>query len=310
MRNISDTFAETLKRIAAKGGNTIENPTPVDIPPDNSDKNLEAVQGVKLKSFPDEVACLPNEWIRSGLFTASNKMPTVLNPHTGKKERVYVSKKNIPCFSDNVQLLYTGKELNQFDLRVWLTAIKESKREYLGHTTSLSPYEFCEAAKITRGGKNVGLVYESLERLFGGYLESRTFKNIDGNKVLARTYFEHLLHSFRTNKETNKWDIVLNPKLAPMFSYQTTWINWELLNRINGDIARSVALQIFSHEGAPENPQRISMNKVRLITGVACKDSYLRAAILNGIRQYQALGLTDTCTFQNDVLVFTKPRAE
>src|SRR4051812_15858018 len=175
----SKNFNDLVNRARARGGNPeVSEPSSLVI--------IEEKKEIMIKQWPNEMACIPNEWARSGLFSATNKLPTQLHPLDGKKQRVYFVKKEVPCFSDNTKLLYTGFALNQFDLRTYLTAIMVSKTTYLGRKVNLTLYEFCEAGRIQRSGKNYKLVKESLDRLFQANLISVLYKNKNGKNVPVR----------------------------------------------------------------------------------------------------------------------------
>lgn len=267
----------------------------------------EEVEGVyKLKSFPNDVACLPNEWVRSGLFAASNKIAYDINPYSKEKRRRYVVEKPIPTFSENVSLIYTGYELNQFDQIVYLSAIMQSKQEYLTRIIRVTPYEFCEKSGIPRGGKSTKLVHDSLERLFSANLKSKLYKVVDGQKVLIRQYNKHMLHSFSVNQETDRWEISLNVELAVMYETQTTWIDWDSLLKIKGEIARGLALQVYSHEAHPNYPQRISLEKLKLLLQSNSSSRELRRIIKTNLNKLLEFGIVKTAKLENDVFTFTR----
>lgn len=229
------------------------------------------VKGVKLKSFVDQVICFPNEWVRSALFSSSNRIIYEIDPLTKKKERIYYLKKRISNFSQNIEMLYTGYHLNLFDLQVYFTAIRESKTVELQRSLFLKPNEFCEASYITRGGKNIAMIRDSLDRLSYTTLSSKYYKiDKDGNKIEdpTRFYNDHLLYKFRANPETGLWEIALSEELARLYERETTHINWELWNSLEGDVTRSLMLHVVSHDGHPEKPQRFSNEMISKLLGL------------------------------------------
>lgn len=269
---------------------------------------IQSVDGYKIKYFPDEKACLPNEWARCGIFSASNTLKYVINPDNGLLERYYFVNKKMSSLSENVDIRYTGYDLNQFDLKIWLTAIRESKTQFLEAITSITPYEFCEAAGVPRGGKSSALVYDSLNRLFHGNLSSEMYKVEKGKKILVRSYHDHLINNFSTNKDTDKWEIALSAKFAVMYLFQTTWVEWDTYKGIRSDMMRALILQICSHEAHPDNPQRIGLQKLRELLRVDSPNIELRRLIKINMAKIKALGIVDSWSFENDILMFTRPK--
>jgi len=244
-----DSLQDVIGRFRQKGQTTTEI---IDVPG-------EKETGLRLKQFSDEVACLPNEWVRSGIFTASNKLHYEINPRTNQKQRLTYHREQVPTWSENVKIWYTGEELNLFDLHVWMTCVTLCKYVFLGKTIKLSAYDFCEIAKIKRGGNTVKLIKASLQRIFRASLESKLYKN----GVLLREYNDHMIEFFYIDEKTDQWEIGLNRKFFPMFQYQTTWIDWDKWTAFRSDITKALMMQICSHEASHHKPQKISLLKLK-----------------------------------------------
>jgi len=263
-------------------------------------------KGIKLKYWPNEVACLPNEWVRSGLFAVTNKLPMRIHPLTGEKERLYVVKKDIPTFSENVKLTYTGFELNQFDQKVYLTAIREAKTQYLECIVQMTANEFCEAGHFSTGGATTKAVKQSLERLFQSNLKSELFKDVSGQKSLVREYHDHLINHYSVDKNTGRWNIALSARLAAMYQFQTSWIDWATWHQVKGDIAKAMMLQVCSHEAPPNKPQKIQYPMLKNILRIDSPIRRLRFRLKKSGDELLEKGVVQTWECKPDYLTFTR----
>lgn len=255
-----NSLGSLIRDMASARGINLDSPE-IEKPAINPQTENLQPRGVKLEPFAEKAACLPNEWARSGIFTATNKIKYVIDPITQKKERVFYFNRPVPTWSEDVKIFYSGFDLNQFDLRVWLACIREGRPEYLGDRFYISPYEFCEAARIPRGGKSVDLVYDSLERLLRAGIKSRIVRD----EKTVREYNDNFLMSFDTDTETDLWAFTLNPRLAKMFSSETTWIDWDKWNSLRGEIAKALMIHVCSHEASGYQPQIALVPKLRQI---------------------------------------------
>lgn len=298
-----EIFKDLIKRIAAKGGSLESQSTPdIQVHP-------EINKGVKLKQFPNEVACLPNEWIRSGLFSASNKIHYEMDPLTKTKERVFYHRKAISCHSENVRLHYTGYYLNQFDLRVYLASIREAKTQYLQRFISLSPYEFCEAARIPRCGKNKEAIYNSLVRLSEGKLHSELYApGPNGYQKRLRFYHDNLIYKFKDDPVTGKWELSLSEELASMYLFQTSWIDWDIWNSLKGEVTKALMLQICSHVAHPENPQKLSHEKIKMLLQIESPLKMVKRLVISSGSQFLERRVVDSWVNDGGILTFTRPR--
>lgn len=296
---ISKNFNDLLKRARARGENT-------ELSQPNQLVVTEEKKETKLKQWPNEMACLPNEWVRSGLFAATNKLPTVIHPLDGKKERVYFLKKEVPCFSDNAKLIYSGFALNQFDLKIYLTAIMISKTAYLERKINLTVYEFCQAARIPMGKKSYRLVKESLDRLFHSNLSSYLYKSVGAKKSVVREYHDHLINHFSIDSETGRLNIALSERLAAMYLSQTTWIEWELWNNIHSEVTKALMLHICSHEAHDSNPQKIRLELLKDLLGVTSPLRNFRVMVKKAMLQLVEWGVVKNWKLEKDILTFVR----
>lgn len=297
---VSKNFYNLLERARARGTFPSDQLSVIDAVITEEKKEL------KLKQWPNEMACLPNEWVRSGLFAATNKLPMVIHPLDGKKERVYYIKKEIPCFSENSKLIYTGFGLNQADLKNYLTAIMVSKTAYLERKVNLTVYEFCEAGQISMGKKSYRLVKESLDRLFHSSLSSYLYKTVDGKKKLVREFHDHLINHFSIDSETGRLNIALSERLASMYASQTTWVEMDILSSIQSEITSALMLHVCSHEAHSSNPQKLRLDQLKILFGVNSPLRNFRIMIKKAMTLLVDKGIVKKWKLEDDILTFVR----
>jgi hypothetical protein len=107
-----------------------------------------------LPFWPDEMRCLPNEILRSALFTAKNRNlirenleNTTVNMISGGK------------------ITYTGKELRQDDETVWLQLTHLAKEQPVGAFVEFTPYAFCKAIHWSLTGQSYTRLKNALTRM-------------------------------------------------------------------------------------------------------------------------------------------------
>lgn len=90
---------------------------------------------VQLPLWAAALRCLPNEVVRSALFTARNR----------RQPRIHYKKSTEIVVIGEGRITYKGEELRQDDETVWLQLIHLAKEYPLGQPVEFTPYAFCKA---------------------------------------------------------------------------------------------------------------------------------------------------------------------
>ena len=89
---------------------------------------------IQLPLWAEAVRRMPNELLRSALFSARNR----------KQPRAYLKNADIAVLFDGC-ITYLGEELRQDDETVWLQLIHLAKEQPVGSVVEFTPYSFCKA---------------------------------------------------------------------------------------------------------------------------------------------------------------------
>ena len=101
-----------------------------------------------LPLWSDDMRGVPNPMIRSGLFGARNA-----------RTRQNFDEQNVVSLS-NFEILYTGKELLQDDLSVWMALINMASRQPLGDAIFFSGYQLVKDLRTEHETGNVQSVLD------------------------------------------------------------------------------------------------------------------------------------------------------
>ncbi len=169
---------------------------------------------VQLPMWGERIRGVPNSVLRSALFTATKR---------GKRQ--YFERQKIASI-DGIKVIFTGPRLDQADLDVWEQCLHLARTEGLGNTIQFTAYGFLKAI-----GRNTGK--SDREWLAGAFARLRT-SDVEINDG-KRAFFGALVSSGQKNEETEKYELVLNPRIASMYNDDSwTGIDWEQRKALMG----------------------------------------------------------------------------
>lgn len=126
IKSLSDHIADIEARVKANKSKQV--PAAPAKPP------LSTAVIVQLPLWAEALRCLPNEVVRSSLFTARNR----------KQPRIHYKKSTEIVVIGEGRMTYKGEELRQDDETVWLQLIHLAKEYPLGQPIEFTPYSFCK----------------------------------------------------------------------------------------------------------------------------------------------------------------------
>ena len=161
---------------------------------------------------------VPNPFIRSGLFSVRNT-----------ENRLSLQKMSIASLS-NYQITYTGQELQQDDLSVWISLINLVRNQPISEYVLFSGYSLIKDLGWRMHSESYARARESITRLCGTGIEIGTNNN-------ETTYTGSLIQEYRLNKQDAKgavrWMIRFEPRVSALFSEDTTTLlDWEMRQKI------------------------------------------------------------------------------
>jgi len=169
-----------------------------------------------LPFWPDPTRGVPNVILRSALCAA-----------IGKGGRTYLDQMPLASFK-NFSVLYTGQQLDQGDLSVWLMVLNyaRSQRAQMGQEFRFTAYGMLTGLRKTDTGGNRKVLHKRLLRLTANAVEI-----VHDH----RTYVGSLIEDFKRDEGTGEYVMTLNSKLLPFFDPdQFTQVSWEVRLDLEG----------------------------------------------------------------------------
>ncbi|WGL93865.1 plasmid replication initiator TrfA [Arsenophonus nasoniae] len=169
-----------------------------------------AEQGVKKTKVVDQ----QNE---KEVFLPMTKSTILPSPNVILRSALFgIMKKDNRKYEENVlkatfkgyTVKYTGKQLDQSDLDVWLECLQRCQSTPLGHTVRFKPNDFLKSIKRQNGKSDYVWLKISLLRLKTNALE------VSDGKY---TYIGSLIDVMYRDEETGENCLVLNPKIVSCF---------------------------------------------------------------------------------------------
>ena len=204
---------------------------------------------VQLPIWGERIRGVPNSVLRSALFTATRR---------GKRQ--YFERQKIASI-DGIKVIFTGPRLDQADLDVWEQCLHLARTEGLGNTIQFTAYGFLKAI-----GRNTGK--SDREWLAGAFARLRT-SDVEINDG-KHAFFGALVSSGQKNEETEKYELVLNPRIASMYNDDSwTGIDWEQRKALMG---KPLALWLHGFYSSHAKPFDYKVETIHGLCGSEAKD--------------------------------------
>lgn len=211
----------------------------------------ETLANPQLPLWPETVRSIPNEIVRSALFTAKNR----------KEPRNMLRQAAIAVIGDG-RITYTGDELRQDDETVWLQLIHLAKAQPLGEFIEFTPYSFCQNLKWSISGQSYAHLREVLTRLQATSLQVYSKRLGDGVSI-------SMIPSFAWQDENDeslkRWRVRVAPELVVLFGDKLfTRVEWEQRLALPDGLATWLHGYLASHKA----PYPIKLETIRKGAGL------------------------------------------
>ena len=186
----------------------------------------------------------PNSFLRSALFAAIQS-----------KDRKYLEKTEV--FSQQgITVTYTGRQLNQEDLTVWLALVDLMKKDPLGEECKFTSHEILKYMNLGTGGREYERLENSILRMIACAVVIKTDRS---------TYGGNLIHNFVIDEITKCYKIMLNRHLIKLFADNDwTAIDWEQRKQLKH---KPLCLKLHNYYSSHEKPLPVSLEFLLNITG-------------------------------------------
>lgn len=184
----------------------------------------------------------------------------------------------------NVDLVYSGKRLNQNDLDVWLQLVHLHRGGELGKPIPLVFRGVLRDIGRNTDGRSVQWLKDTIRRLNKGHIELSTDRYVYGG---------HLVHDYGWDEFTGDFMVTLNPQLSAFFYYDDfTRINWETRRRFRKGYTRWLHAFISSHHAPVDDPDKIRLEKLRELSGsTISRFRDFRAKVRKSMHELQEAGV-------------------
>jgi hypothetical protein len=187
----------------------------------------------------------PNSFLRSALFAAIQG-----------KDRVYLE--DVTLFSQHgITVKFTGKQLNQEDMTVWLTLVDLARQHPLGTECSFTAYGILKHMGLAIGGDQRKRLLENTKRLAACLIEIKSSN--------SGSYYGHLIDEFVVDENTKHYKLTLNKKLINLFGEKDwTALNWEQRKQLR---SKPLAQKLHEYYSSHERPLPVTIQFLHDITG-------------------------------------------
>lgn len=209
-----------------------------------------AGRSVQLNMWPDDRRGVPNAVLRSALFSAAK--PSRSAP--ALKDRLL-------AVLGPYEISYTGPQLYQSDLDVWLECIHWCRRRELGNETEFQVRTFLKSLGRANGQPNRKWLVGTFQSLRATAVRVE-WKDAQGNEF---GYVGGLVDSLAYEKSTGRWSVRLDPRIASLFApEQHTWLRAPARQALGrGYLAKWLHGYFSSHR----RPYPLSVEKLQELSG-------------------------------------------
>jgi hypothetical protein len=207
---------------------------------------------VRLPAWPDAARAVPNGVLRSALFGVIGKGP-----------RRYLKVERLAAL-EGIELFYTGEQLDQGDLDVWLGVLQLCRAQVMGEQCFFTAYELLKLLrKADTGGKggNRKVLDARLNRL-----------QVTGVRIRWEGRFSYqgpLIASVARDEATLRYVVTLDPKICALFGVEEfTLVDQAVRQALDG---KPLAQWLHGFYASHAEPFAISVSKLCELCGSETK---------------------------------------
>jgi hypothetical protein len=161
----------------------------------------------------------------------------------------------------DVEIRYSGKQLDEAQADVWMQAMKEAQRQPLGTPVVINRAQFLRSIGRAESGQNYEWLHRTMKDLAFAMLVIEV-KRKDGTvkKRIGHTRALHLIAGFEYHEDTETYTLTIDPRWAAMYANREfALIDWDKRLQIgrNQDMAKALQRLIATSN---ESPQRYALD--------------------------------------------------
>ncbi len=206
----------------------------------------------QLDFWPDERRGAPNPVLRSQLFSASQP----------RNDRAFVQGMKLVRTLAPYSITYTGPELFQPDLDVWLELVHLCRLRSIGTATDFHVRSFLKALGKTTGKTDRVRLVAMFERLRATALRVERINPETGRKQM---YIGGLVDRLAFDEATGRWRVVLDPRIVELFAPgNATWLHAPARRALGKNY---LAKWLHGYFSSHREPKPIAVDSLRSLSG-------------------------------------------
>jgi hypothetical protein len=228
----------------------------------------------------------PNSFLRSALFAAIQG-----------KDRANFKKAEL--FSQQgITITYTGEQLNQEDMTVWLALVDLMKKDPLGTECKFTAHEVLKYMGLPTGGTQYEQLEMSVQRMTACLVRIETEEYIYGRS---------LIEGFDIDKNTNQYRVQLSRDLIKLFGDNDwTAMNWEQRKQLKN---KPLCLKLHDYYSSHEKPLPVSFGFLSSITGSVNKQKAgFKAKVKIALEELIKVGFLRSYSIKGGILTVERNR--
>lgn len=233
---------------------------------------------------------VPNEFVRSGLFSVKNT-----------EVREYVPNLLVASLS-NYEIRYQGEELQQDDLTVWMSLINMQKTRPMSDTLYFTGYQLIKDIGWRMHSDSYRRAQESIQRL---KVTALTTKSKGSESGYAGSLIRDYGWAEADEKGQTKWMVRFEPRIATLFLRDnTTLLEWDMRKKIGP--RATLALWLHSFYSSHDEPYPISLQKIWELCRSGSNLSTFRKNMRNALEKLVTVGFLKSYTMNDDMIKVLK----
>lgn len=220
----------------------------------SNESETAATRMVQLPLWSETLRCLPNELLRSSLFSAKNR----------KQPRAYLKKQDIAVLFEG-RITYQGEELRQDDETVWLQLLHLAREQPVGSVVEFTPYSFCKAIGWPFCEGSYERLRKCLDRMQATALAVYSRRLAEGVSLSMIPVFAW---QDENKKPLKKYRVQVAPQLVELFGTDHyTRVEWE--QRLALPVG--IATWLHGYYASHREPYPVKIDTIKKGAGITTK---------------------------------------
>jgi hypothetical protein len=235
---------------------------------------------VYLPTWREDRQGSPNSFLRSALFAAIQS-----KDRRQLKEAVLGSQQGIT-------IKYTGEQLNQEDLTIWLTLVDLAKQSPLGTECNFTAHEILMHMGMAKHGDAYEKLRTSILRMTACVL------TVSNEKI---TFSDRIIDRFVIDEDTKRYKVTIGRHSIKLFQDGWTGLGCEQRKLLS---KKPLAQALQGYYSSHEKPLPVSVDFLAHITGSTNKQKAgFKRHIKNALEELVKIGLLKSYKIEGDMVI-------